>query len=72
MARGATTAWAHAPKPQRAARPLQLIRSARQATGPGEMSEMERIVRRMTRSESGDILVQDADGKIIIVRKSYR
>ncbi len=72
VARGATTAWAHAPKPQAAARPLQLTRSARQATDQGEMSEAERIVRRMTRNESGDIPVQDAYGNIIIVRKGHR
>jgi hypothetical protein len=37
-----------------------------------EMSETERIVRHMTRNENADISVQDADGKIIIVRKIYR
>ena len=52
--------------------PLQLMPSARQTMAPGEMSEVERIVRRMTRNESGDIPVQDGDGNIIIVRKSYR
>jgi hypothetical protein len=73
VAPGATTAWAHAPKPQpAAAHPLQLTRSARQTTDQGEMSEAERIVRRMTRNESGDIPVQDGYGNIIIVRKSYR
>ena len=51
--------------------PLQLTPSSRQAAGNGEMSEMERIVRRMTRNESGDIPVQDGEGNIIIVRKSY-
>ena len=43
-----------------------------QATGQGEMSESERIVRQMTRNESGDIPVQDGQGNIIIVRKTYR
>jgi hypothetical protein len=77
---GATIASAHAPKLQPAARPLQFAPSARQAseraggdaTGQGEMSESERIVRRMTRNESGDIPVQAADGSIVIVRKTYR
>lgn len=36
------------------------------------MSEVERIVRHMTRDEAGDIPVQDADGRIFIVRKFYR
>jgi len=52
--------------------PLQLAPSARQPADQGEMSETERIVRRMTRDESGDIPVQAADGSIFIVRKSYR
>ena len=37
-----------------------------------DMSEVERIVRHMTRDEAGDIPVQDADGRIFIVRKFYR
>ncbi len=44
----------------------------RARAGRDEMSEVERIVRRMTRDETGDIPVQDADGRIFIVRKSYR
>ena len=52
--------------------PLQLTPSARQAAGNGEMSEVERIVRRMTRNEHTDVAVQDGDGNIFIVRKSYR
>ena len=88
MVPGATTAMALAPKPparqlagkddMRAAerivrhQPLQLMPSASQTMAPAEMSESERIVRRMTRNESGDIPVQDGQGNIIIVRKSYR
>jgi hypothetical protein len=34
------------------------------------MSEVERIVRHMTRDEHADIPVQDAEGNIIIIRKS--
>jgi hypothetical protein len=58
---GATTALALAPKPP-----------ARQATGKDDMRAVERIVRRMTGNESGDIPVQDGEGNIILVRKSYR
>ena len=57
--------------------PLPLAPSARQVSerargDAGEMSEVERIVRHMTRNESGDIPVQDAEGNVIIVRKTYR
>jgi len=52
--------------------PLQLAPPAGQSAGKGEMSEAERIVRRMTRNENADIPVQAADGSIFIVRKSYR
>jgi hypothetical protein len=77
-------AQTQAPKLQQAMRPMQLTRSTRKTTGQttgqitsqitsqGEMSESERIVRQMTRNESGDIPVQAADGSIIIVRKAYR
>jgi hypothetical protein len=52
--------------------PLQLTPPARQTAGNGEMSEVERIVRHMTRNENADVAVQDGDGNIIVVRKSYR
>jgi hypothetical protein len=55
--------------------PLELRPSAaRRAATPtrGEMTEVERIVRHMTRDEAADIPVEDADGRVFIVRKSYR
>lgn len=47
-------------------------RDNQRPAGGDDMSEVERIVRHMTRDEAGDIPVQDADGRIFIVRKSYR
>jgi hypothetical protein len=52
--------------------PLQITPSARQSDSNGEMSEVERIVRHMTRGENADVAVQDGDGNVFIVRKSYR
>lgn len=55
--------------------PLDLQRgSSRSATtsSRGEMTEVERIVRHMTRDEADDISVEDGDGRVFIVRKGYR
>jgi hypothetical protein len=41
-------------------------------SGRGEMREVERIVRHMTRDEDADIPVEDAYGRVFIVRKGYR
>jgi hypothetical protein len=38
----------------------------------GEMREVERIVRHMTREEAADIPVEDGNGRLFIVRKGYR
>ena len=48
--------------------------SSRSATtsSRGEMREVERIVRHMTRGEGADIPVQDADGRVFIVPRGYR
>jgi len=47
--------------------------SSRAATpSRGEMTEVERIVRHMTRDEADDISVEDGDGRVFIVRKGYR
>jgi hypothetical protein len=55
-------------------RPLELrptaAAPAQRAADSREMSEVERIVRHMTRDEHADIPVQDAEGNIIIIRKS--
>lgn len=52
--------------------PLQITPSGRTSfASNGEMSEVERIVRHMTRNESGDVAVQDGDGNVIVVRKGY-
>jgi hypothetical protein len=56
--------------------PLDLqARNSRAAvtSGRGEMREVERIVRHMTRDEAADdIPVQDGDGRVFIVRRGYR
>ena len=55
--------------------PLPLDRadySDRAVRSGREMTESERIVRRMTRDSETDIPVQGPDGQIIIVRKTYR
>lgn len=52
--------------------PLQLEQFGRPARNTREMSELERIVLHMTPDNETDIPVQGPDGKIIIVRKSYR
>jgi hypothetical protein len=52
--------------------PLQLTPSTRASTSNGEMTEVERVVRHMTRGENADVAVQDGDGNIIVVRKGYR
>lgn len=86
VATTAAAANARAPKPKQASsrdelkqvepvvrhQPLQIAPPAQRPTSGPEMSEVERIVRHMTRNEDADIPVQDADGRIIIVRKSYR
>jgi hypothetical protein len=52
--------------------PLQLTQPTRASTSNGEMTEVERVVRHMTRGENADVAVQDGDGNIIVVRKGYR
>ena len=52
--------------------PLQLVPPVQRVRATPEISEAERIVRHMTRDEAADIPVQDADGRVFIVRKSYR
>jgi len=47
--------------------------SSRSATSSrGEMREVERIVRHMTRDEASDVPVQDAYGRVFIVPRGYR
>ena len=54
--------------------PLDLQPSERSgaSSSRGEMREIERVVRRMTRDQNVDIPVEDADGRLFIVRKIYR
>jgi len=49
------------------ARRLQPPAMAREATDSHEFDEVTRIVRKMTRGEDGDVVVQDSQGRIIIV-----
>jgi hypothetical protein len=49
------------------ARRLQPPAMAREASDSHEFDEVTRIVRKMTRGEDGDVVVQDSQGRIIIV-----
>jgi len=67
---GAVSAAIRPPRPKTvsAARPLQTSpAAAREARDRDELVEVTRIVRKMTRSEDGDVTVQDSQGRIVII-----